>query len=257
MKKIIYYLILLIGSISFFLLSCNKETVWTSERETAKDVAFLKVVHVAPSIRQIFNARDSFNVFIGPNKINGSFITYNGTAPASSNYFAVSPGVQSARFSVNGVTMADSVTFYTFNKTFKAGEYYSLIITDSINSAKEESRMLIQDFLVTPTPSNYAIRFVHAVLNDTAGKNVDLFSVKQKKNLFTGLTRGGYTGFVEFPVLGTDTLIVRRTGTMNELTRINGFTNSATKIYTAVYRGTTSPATTNPRPRGLITYVNQ
>jgi len=47
---------------------------------------------------------------------------------------------------------------------------YSLIITDSIKSARDSSQIFVQDSWINPAPGYINVRLVHAVLNDTVAK---------------------------------------------------------------------------------------
>lgn len=240
------------------IASCKKEAEPRVTFQPNQNDAYVKILHFAPSFRNIFSNRDSFNVFIGAKKVNGAFLTYNSIFPNNTFYTAIPSGKQLFRFSVNGVLTPDSISLLSFVKPLTGGKYYSLIITDSINSANEGKQMFLEDNFTVPASGEYNLRFVHAVHNDTAaGRTVDLFSVKNKRNVFANVPAGSSTGFLNLPVSpisGGDTLILRRSGTAFEISRINGIAQSNGRVYTVVYKG--SAATTGTKGRTLATYLN-
>ena len=98
------------------------------------------------------------------------------------------------------------------------------------------------------------LRFVHAILNDTAGKTVDLYSVKNAANIYENVGATAATGFEKKPQYSNDTLIVRRAGTNFELARINGLSTLPGRSYSLVYRGNGKVTTSTAKPRGLVVY---
>jgi hypothetical protein len=242
-----------------FLASCKKDPGTKAPLLANQNDAYVRVFQYSPNYRTITGGADSFNVYIGTAKINSPFLTYNSAFPVatSPNYVAIPAGNQLFRFSTNGVITADSVTSHSFIKPLSKGQYYSLFITDSIKSTNEKVQMWVLDNFVTPVPGQYGIRLVNAVVTDTTGKNVDLYSVKMKANIFSNVPKGSATSFQCFHVPnGNDTLILRRPGiTTWELGRINGITQSSQRVYTIVYKGTTT-ITTGTKARTIISYIN-
>jgi hypothetical protein len=250
---------------------CKKDPGTKAPLLQSQNDAYVRVIHVSPSFRQIFStstlaAKDSFNVYVGSSRINSPFLSYNGFFPGStvSNYVALPAGNQLFRFSLPGVVNYDSATVYSFTKALAPGQKYSLIITDSLKSSTNESaQMWLKDDYTVPVPGQFGIRFVNAVINDTAGKTVDLYSVKLKGNMFTNVKAFSATGFHYYnTTLNADTLIVRRSGvTTWELARLPLIgTNapipySSQHVYTYIYRGDTK-LTTGTKGRGLTSYLN-
>jgi hypothetical protein len=261
-----------INRVLFFALAtcvamsgCKKDPGTKAPLLENQNDAYVRVIHVAPSFRQIFSNRDTFNVYAGSARINSPFLTYNSFFPGSTvdNYVALPAGNQLFRFSVPGVVNYDSVTLYSFTKNLLPGQRYSLIITDSIKNTNEAAQMWLRDDYTVPVPGQFGIRFVNAVINDTAGKTVDLYSVKLKGNMFTNVKGFSATGFHYYnTTLNADTLIVRRSGvTTWELARLPLIgTNapipySSQHVYTYIYRGDTK-LTTGTKGRGLTSYLN-
>ncbi len=260
MKKINSYISLLVFGAIFFA-ACEKEAAKTADYTTTEANAFMRVVHVAPSFRKVFNAPDSFNVYVNDAKINGSFLSYASIFPGTANaYFAVPAGLQQIKVSVHGfgTNKPDSTLLKNFTKVFTQGQYYTLLITDSINSSKDSAQMFLPDLYTKPTPGNFGIRFVHAVWNDTAGMNVDIYSTRRNANIYSNVKPGTITTFGTQPYNTqlSDTLYVRRAGTQFNLHTLNSASFGNQRVYTLVYRGDGNLTTTN-KARSLAAFLHQ
>jgi hypothetical protein len=180
-------------------------------------------------------------VYLNNSKLSSAALSFGSIFPGivSNAYLAIPPGSQSIRLSIPGVVNTDSVTIATVTKSFVAGKYYSLLITDSImNASRDSSRILVQDYYTTPNPGFINLRFANAALNDTAGKTVDLFSYARNTTLITKIKSDSVTSF---QVVGTnpgvaDTLYVRRTGTNQVLAKLL-FPSTSQRTYTVFYYG--------------------
>lgn len=267
-NKILYGLFLVALS-TLALVGCDRSTDWNAERKSTNGLAFIKFLHAAPSFRAITNQRDSFSIFVRNDRINSNFVTYSGSAgplqPSGAAYVATFPGAVPIRFTLGTATNPDTSTIYSTTRNLEAGKYYSFIVTDSFRSTDPAKQIFLEDPLFLPGPTQFAARFVHAVLNDTAGRTVDVFSSRLRTNMFSNVAIGTATGFIVFPQYNTpsttDTIIVRRSGTTQELARINTETLLGQKTYTYVYRGNTTiapaPGNTNVRTRTLTRHTNQ
>lgn len=251
--KIIIGSAILIGLFS----SCDKDNDYLASFTPSEGLAYLKIIDFAPGFRLATNSRDSFNVFVNGNKVNGAFLTYNSMFPTVTvPYIAIPAGAQSIRLSVNGVLTPDSITIGSFSKTLQAGSYYSFIITDSVLKGNEAKQMFLKDEFALTDTGSFSLRFVHAILNDSVGKNVDIYSVRYQKNIFTNISPGTATPFTILPyTLSPDTLIVRRPGLLYPLDSLKGAGFSRRRSYTIVYKG--QPGTTSgTRARLLVQYTN-
>ena len=221
----------------------------------------IRVVHLSPSFATITGQPEAFNFFVSGAKVNSAAIAYSGMFPGqSTGYIGVTSGLHWFRVVRPGVNTTDSITIHTFQKVLEPGQRYSYLVTDSFRSTNESRQMLLKDNFNDPVPGNYAVRFVHAVLNDTAGKTVDVYSFRRKQNIFTNVKIGDATGFLELGPSGNDTLSIRRPGVttwgggVGELARLNAIPFASGRVYTVVYRGLTS--STASKPRGAIYYQN-
>jgi hypothetical protein len=215
--------ILSFSSICLLLLSACKRDYKGIAGYSPLDssMAYLKIVHASPNFRQVFNTRDTFNVFVGGQKINATALTYNGIWPLSVNssttsitatYAAVAAGQSQVRLSVPGATNPDSATILTLTKSLMPGRFYTLLVTDSVQLNADSSRIFIQDNIPMTLPGFINLRFVNAVMNDTTGKNVDVVSYARNANLFSNYKPGTASPFalLNFNQSVIDTLYVTR-----------------------------------------------
>lgn len=263
MKKNIS-LVLILASMGGLLWSCAKQTTTPTEyvatTNSVGNSAFIKIIHFSPAFRLATNNSDSVNFFLNGKKLNGSFLTFGSMFPSTTNLYAAVPaGVNSIRIATNGILVPDSITVTTLNKILEPGKYYSLLMTDSILNASSSKQIFTQDNFVLSDTNTFTMRFIHAILNDTAGKNVDIYSTRRAANIFSNISPGTVTDFTTQPYnFVTDTIIVRRAGGSFELGRLTTASNplARQRAYTLVYKGTPG-TTTAPKGRALITYANQ
>jgi hypothetical protein len=260
-KNIIFIAIIFLGVL--FFESCKKDQ--TQLRNISLDTrAYLKVIHAAPGFTQVFNAPDNFNVLVGA--INGermvAGMTYNSAFPSNTintnTYAAVPAGSQDIRLVLKGVANIDSITVAAIPKNLTVGSFYTLVITDSITTSAAYSKIWSADDLSTPPAGSYNLRFIHAVMNDTAGKKIDVYSYRNAANIFSNISPGDVTAFNTFTIpTSSDTISIRRAGTTFELARINGqsYANSQ-RIYTLIYRGN-GTLTSGTKARGAFVYNNR
>lgn len=262
MKRILSYTALLaVGIVAFS--SCKKEAERTATFTNTEGKAFIRVIHAAPSFRQVFAAPDSINIFVNNIKVNGALITYGGMFPASAStgfgYIAIPAGLQNVKLTVAGRVNPDSIALATVSKMVQAGERYSLIITDNIKAAKDSSKMLLPDNIPTSSVGNFRLRFVNAISNDTAGTSVSIFSTRRNANIFNNVVPGQVVDFQSLPYNTqlNDTLYVRRPGSTFNLATLNGVSFSNQRAYTMVYRGFGGVVSTGTKGRNLVTYLDQ
>lgn len=263
-KNIITPLVCL--AILFLFGGCVKYTKGLQNVEL-ESKAFLKVIHVAPGFTQVFNAPDNFNVLVGA--LGGTRIaasmTYNSAFPVNTintdTYAAVPAGAQDIRLVARGTVNIDSVTIAAFPKNLEAGKFYTLVITDSITTAPAATKIFSNDAVFWPNSGVYSLRFIHAVMNDTVGKTVDVYSARKGGNVFTNVAPGTVLNFADQTWSNlADTIIIRRSGVtpVQELARINGVSFTNRRVYTILYKGnTTITASTNVRARSVVIFNNK
>jgi len=225
--------------------------------------AFLRVMHVSTNFRAVQSYPDSFNVYVGTNKINGTLFTYNSAFPSTAfnnnTYAAVPPGPQQIRLSLQGVNKIDSLTIISVQKVLETGKYYTLFITDSLQAQQDVTKIWLNDINFLPTDTTqYRIRFAHMILNDSAGKKVDVYSFRQAGNIFSGISPGTVTDYVNITAPNlVDTLSIRRTGTGFELARvINTALYTKNRLYTILFKGNPG-STSGTKGRTALIYNNR
>jgi len=227
MKKYSLYSIIIVAAAFMTISACKRDFIIKTGFITAdSSLAYVKIVDAAPYFRQVTGAADSFNVFFNGAKVNSPFMTFNSLFPISVNssgtagnlitnsYLAIAPGQQTIKLSVAGVVNPDSIAILSLTKTLVAGKMYSLIVTDSIKSTRDSSQIFVQDTWINPAPGYINVRLVHAVLNDTVGKTVDLYSYAKNATIFTGIKPGQATAFsaLGYNIQTPDTFYITRSG---------------------------------------------
>jgi hypothetical protein len=252
--------------------SCKREYDTVADYDMPAGIAYLRIVHAAPYFRNIFNAPDSFNVLVGGQKVTGYLpggavvLTYNTTYPTSSSnygYFTVPAGEQEIKLSL-GSTNPDSVTLKKFTKVLAPDNYYTFMITDSINSARDIAQIFVRDSLTSPTIGYFSLRFIHAALRDTATTSqktvdtIDVFSTRNNRNIYNRITPGTVTTFSQYAYNSqlSDTLYVRRTRSTVNLATFNSASFGNQRTYTLYFKGDGN-ATTGTRARSLGSFIHR
>jgi Domain of unknown function (DUF4397) len=268
MKKstIVFALILLAVLTGAF--SCKRNMPLKDPANTPSGgSAFISLIDVSPNLDSILKGHaDTFNVLFNGTKVTGytsgtsPVMTFGGIYPLSGTavgYAAIPAGAQTIEFA-NGVNTLDSTVLATFHETLTPNSYYSFIVTDSVLSNRDSSRIFIRDTLMPVTPGFYNMRFVNAALNDTAG--VDIWSARNNANIFSNVKPGTILGFSPFASNWalSDTLFCRRAGTQIGLDTLSTQTFYNLRTYTLIYKGNAlNNVKTNTKRRHLIVYTNK
>ena len=250
-------LVLVIG-----LVACNKDITYVAEPVSSSSNAYIKFLHLSPSLATITGQADNvtlLNLDLKSNtysKITGTPLAYERYFPTTTNAYATIPtGLQTIKFSLAAVKQKDSIELFLKKVQIDAGKYYSFIITDSVKSQINSKAMFLQDDLLTLGASQIGMRFVHAIWNDTAAKNIDIFSRRNNATIFSARSAGSATTFIPLNYFTTsDTLIVRRAGTAFALATLNSVTLTPGRNYTLVYKGNGAVTTATAKPRSLLIY---
>jgi hypothetical protein len=153
------------------------------------------------------------------------------------------------------VVNADSVTIWSLPKYLAPGKYYTFMITDSLNSTRDSNRIFVQDVYTPAVVSYINLRFIHAVVNDTPGKTVDLWSYARNAAIISKVKPDSVSSFLLAGVNPSvaDTLYVRRTGTTLNLAKLL-FAPTPQRTYTLYYYGDGNITTAGKKPRTLASY---
>lgn len=267
MKKIniISGFFIMAALVGFF--SCKRDMALKNPTMSPSGTALIRIIDVSPNLDSILKgSADTFNVLFNGVKLTGYTLgtnpamTFNATYPfggTNNGYASVPAGAQEIKF-VRGFNTLDSVVLATFHKTLLPDTYYSFIVTDSVNSGRDSSKMFVKDSLFSLTAGFFNLRFVHAAWNDTA--NIDVWSSRNNKNIFANIKPGTITAFSTYAYNTqlSDTLFVRRTGTLTGLDTLVSVNFSNQRSYTLIYKGNAlSNKNTDPKRRHLINYINQ
>ena len=289
MKKYSLFSIIIVAATFITLSACKRDfIIKTTPTIADSSFAYLKLVDIAPYFRQVTGAADSINVFINGVKLNGPALSYNSLFPISINvsstatnlivnsYLAVTPGQQTIKLSVAGVVNPDSIPIVSFTKNLVAGRMYSLLITDSIKSARDSAQIFVQDFWPAPAAGFINLRLAHGVLNDTAGKLVDVFSYAKGTTILSNVKPGQVTGFtsIGYNFQTPDTFYITRplpvqTPALSPYTPVSQRTVLAKLLFTPISTGAVPQRTftlyfkgdgnltSGTKARSLASYINQ
>jgi hypothetical protein len=84
---------------------------------------------------------------------------------------------------------------------------------------------------------------------------VDIYSAKRQANIFTNVATAAVTDFIPYATDISDTLFVRATGTLINLTQLNSVLPREKRSYTVVFRGVYQ-LTTGINTRALVNFTN-
>ncbi len=262
MKKSLQHIIIVALILVVGLSACNKNTTYIADPVSSSANAYIKFLHVSPSLATITGQADNITLLSldskanSYNKITGTPLAYEKYFPTTTNtYASVTAGLQTIKFSLAAVSQKDSVELFLKNVQADAGKYYSFIITDSVKSASLSKAIFLQDDVLTLGATQIGMRFVHAIWNDTVAKNVDIYSVRNNAIIFSARGAGSASTFTPLNYYTTsDTLIVRRAGTTFALATLNSATFTPGRNYTLVYKGNGAVTTSTAKPRSLFIY---
>ncbi|MBS1565631.1 MAG: hypothetical protein JST39_14675, partial [Bacteroidetes bacterium] len=134
----------------------------------------------------------------------------------------------------------------------------------------DSSQIFVQDYWIQPAAGYINLRLMHAVLNDTVGKTVDLFSYAKNTTIFTGIKPGQTTAFsaVGYNYQTPDTFYVTRSGVpaatplssrliLAKLLFVPISTGAVPqRTFTLYYKGDGN-LTSGTKARSLASYINQ
>jgi hypothetical protein len=248
-------------------LACKRDMPLKDKTASPSGTALIKLIDVSPNLMTVLpSPSDSFHVLFNGVKVTGytsgaaPAMAFNATYPfagTQNGYASVPAGDQEIKFA-KGLNTLDSLVLFTFHETLAANQYYSLIITDSIKSARDSSRIFLQDVFAPLSAGFFGVRFVNAAWNDTA--NVDIWSTRNNRTIFGNIKPGVATAFSiqGYNSVLSDTLFVRRAGTLVGLDTLVTVSFSNMRSYTLVYKGNAlSNKTSDTKRRHLINYLNQ
>ncbi len=173
---------------------------------------------------QVFNAIVNSNrthVFIDGKRVTGATITQGTIYPSITPGFAVEGGLRP--FLVRDTNAVTTQVPLSFAENMQVSKHQTIFVFDTITSPKQKT---VVDDIVVPDDTTARIRFAYFAYNPlTLPPALDVYSVKRGANIFTNVQLTDVTSFIPFASGLTDTLLIRPTGTTNNL---QNFTISGT-----------------------------
>lgn len=234
-----------VGAAALFM-ACKKEAViFQPEIRNFDDKAFVKVYN------SVLNSSRTF-VYVDDVPITGVGLNFATVPlfPSVSFYSAIQAG--NRNFLIKDTLVTTTQKPITFSSTLDAGSNYTVFTYDTLNNTKY---LVVKDNIEQPTDTTSRLRLANLIYNRTALPNVDIYSIKLKRNIFSNVATTSVTDFVPYQSGLADTLFVRATGTTTNLAQLNNFLPTQKRSYTIVYRGN-YPTTSGTLARNLTQFVN-
>jgi hypothetical protein len=227
-------------------MACKKEAViFQPEIRNFDGKAFVKVYN------SVVNSNRNF-VYVDDVPITGVGLNFATTPlfPSVSYYSVIQAG--NRNFLIKDTLLTTTQKPITFSSAFDEGSNYTVFTYDTLNNTKY---LVVKDNIENPTDTTSRLRLANLIYNRTALPNVDIYSIKLKKNIFSNVGTTSVTDFVSYQSGLADTLFVRATGTTTNLAQLNNFVPTQRRSYTIVYRGN-YPTTSGTLARSLTQFVN-
>lgn len=227
MKSFLNNKVLSLAMLMLVLVSCEKE--YTSIVEENKDLngkAFIKYYNAVVGSARNYIYADNV-------PLNGASIAYTNVFPSlSPSYFSLDAGTRA--MTIKDTLRTTTQAAMNFSAVVEGNAFYTLFAYDSLNAPKQK---LIKDNILPITDTTARVRFANFPFSTAAMPNVDIYSIKRKQNIFTNISPTTVTEFIPIASALNDTLFVRPTGTVTNLTQLNGLVPTARRTYTVIFRG--------------------
>lgn len=233
--------ILLAGALVF--TACKKEFNKVIGDNTDPDKSYFRLYNAALSTTRNY-------VYVNGVQVTGAAVAYAGLFPSTGHYTAVVPGG-------NQILIKDTLgtsiqTPVSLSAIFEKGKRYTLFTYDTLTAVKYK---LVADDIVIPADTTARVRFANMIFSSVSIPNVDIYSNRRGANVFTNIPATGVTPFIPY-ASQNDTLHVRATGTTTNLASITGFSPTAKRSYTVVFRGRYQTTGTTGVARTLTSFSN-
>jgi len=226
MKQNIISSLAIAGLLIIGFAACKKDTnLFHTEQQDLSNKAMVKVYSSTLGATRNY-------VYFDNLPVTGAGIAYGNLFPSVSFYAAIRPG--NLNVEIRDTLLTTTQNAIRFSSNFQAGKYYTIFTYDTLNAAKQ---VTVEDKIVVPNDTTARIRFANMIYSRTAVPAVDIYSIKQKANIFTNIPVSGVTNFIPYASDIADTLYVRATGTTVDLTQLNAIVPREKRSYTVVFRG--------------------
>jgi hypothetical protein len=182
-------------------------------------------------------------MYVNGKKLNGNALSYGGQWPSPNVYAIVDPG-STVRFDAVMARLNLAVvpnvpapiagdTLLTVNQPLQAGKFYSAYFSDTVGSYKLTFR---EDVMPTPDYQTYKIRMANWMMNPL--DTFYVFSRREQAIIIPDISHKQISGWVQvnLPII-SDTLEVRKRGTIVPFGTTIPFTPAGLRFYTIVLRG--------------------
>lgn len=226
MKQNIIVSLATAGLMIFGFAACEKDmSLFHTEQQDLSNKAMVKVYSSTLGATRNY-------VYFDNLPVTGAGIAYGNLFPSVSFYAAIRPG--NLNVEIRDTLLTTTQSAIRFSSNFQAGKYYTIFTYDTLNAAKQ---VTVEDKIVVPNDTTARIRFANMIYSRTAVPAVDIYSIKQKANIFTNVAVSRVTDFIPFASDIADTLFVRAAGTSVDLTQLNAIVAREKRSYTVVFRG--------------------
>jgi len=226
MKQNIIVSLATAGLLIFGFAACEKDmSLFHTEQQDLSNKAMVKVYSSTLGATRNY-------VYFDNLPVTGAGIAYGNLFPSVSFYAAIRPG--NLNVEIRDTLLTTTQNAIRFSSNFQAGKYYTIFTYDTLNAAKQ---VTVEDKIVVPNDTTARIRFANMIYSRTAVPAVDIYSIKQKANIFTNVAVSRVTDFIPFASDIADTLYVRAAGTSVDLTQLNAIVAREKRSYTVVFRG--------------------
>jgi hypothetical protein len=206
-------------------IACRRErTFYTEENIDLSNKAQLKVYDAVVSATRNYVYADNV-------PLTGTSLAIGSTFPGNISYSAINPGNKT--ITIRDTLLSSSQLPITFTNNFEAGKYYTVFLYDTLNNVKFK---VVEDKISIPADTSSSLRFANLIYSKTAVPNVDIYSKNMNREIFSNVSIGQVTDFINYPSKVVDSFFVKETGTFNLLAGLL-FTPQEKRIYTIVFRG--------------------
>ena len=212
--------------VTTILFACKKDVeIYLPEQTDLSSKAFVKVYN------SVINTSRNY-VYFDDVPVTGAGMAYGALFPSVSHYSAIDAGNRAVVIKDTLKTSAQKPI--SFNAAFDAGANYTIFTYDTVTNTKY---LTIKDNIEEPADTTSRLRLANLIFSTATVPNIDIYSVKQKANIFTNVGTAQVTDFITYSSGLPDTLFVRATGTTTNLAQLNALTPTQKRSYTIVFRG--------------------
>ena len=264
MKRILFYSCLIVAAFA----GCKKNKlaenqIWNNSPATYANIRFYNAFTALTPSAGIPANGPSVDIFVNNVRINGAAgglgVAYGGVFPTATGTYANIPAGTLVNFKVvlnrvaGGATPSDTIV----NTNLNLGplSQTTLFLTDSLPvpiSPTNPFLVTVGESVSPPITGKFKMRFVNMVAN---GDTLGVYSRRNGALVADNIVYRSLSPWIELPLPPfADTLDLRKTGTVANISSVSNFTGGNQRSYTFIARGNTNVA---GRTRTLTFYTSQ